>query len=76
MNWRPVTDLPDIRRPIIMRCSSGYIAPNDVAYVTGHFDDEWRPHAPWREYSGDALGEAGLEPTRWIYRDEFEKLVG
>lgn len=67
MHWKPSSEKPKLREPILMRGPSGYVSPNSVAYVSGYFDDEYRPHYPWLCWDGDTVDILGGVPTHWIY---------
>jgi hypothetical protein len=72
IKWLTTSEPPFRREPILMRGVSGYIHPNDIAYVSGYYDDEYRPLAPWRTWSGDCALEDQQSITHWIYLSELE----
>ncbi len=72
MNWRPISERPRIRKPLLMRGPSGYIEPHHECLVSGYYDPEYRPLNPWLDFSGEAVTDStGIEPTHWIYLDEI-----
>lgn len=71
MNWRSISEAPQIRKPILMRASSGYLPPHNEGLISGRYDPEYRPLNPWLDYSGEAVTDGMDEPTHWIYLDEI-----
>lgn len=73
MNWKPITEIPTRRAPIVMRSESGYREPHHIRYEAGYYDPEYRPDCPWLTYSGDRYTDGGELPTHWMYRKDFER---
>lgn len=72
-HWKSVdVEYPEIRRPILMKGDSGYVAPHDVFYVAGFYDPEFCPQSPWLDTQHDCIRERGWKPVCWIYIDELE----
>jgi hypothetical protein len=69
-------EIPVTRKPILMKGPSGYIEPNQVLYVSGYYDSDYRPRSPWIDSQGTCVIELGLVPTHWCYVDLLEKVLG
>jgi hypothetical protein len=65
MVWHPVAELPPEGVPIIIIGKTGYRAPHDRLVISGRFEPEYRPLAPWRTSQNDALSDYGYTPTHW-----------
>lgn len=78
MKWQQigVDPPPIIQKPIIMKGDSGYVDPHGVRYKSGFYDPEYRPAAPYRDWSGGSIQDDGSHPTHWMYVEDFEKLTG
>lgn len=72
IQWKSCkTETPPIRLPILLLAQSGYLAPHDIAIVSGFYDPEWRPLDPWRDCTGDALSDHGWVPQYWARLDSM-----
>jgi hypothetical protein len=73
MNWREADIRPDPGEPILMRGESGYMSPNETAYMSGRYDPAYRPLAPWLDWGGDSVQDALPEgfPKEWCYLREI-----
>jgi hypothetical protein len=69
------TEKPNPGVPIVMKGDSGYIKPNNVMYISGYYDLEYRPRSPWLNSQSTCVEDYGLTPTHWIYVAELEALL-
>jgi len=69
--FTPVTaDTPANDRPVIAIRRSGYTC-SDFEILTARHMPDYRPHSPWRDLSGDAVGDTGNQILGWRYADEL-----
>ena len=69
--WKKTTDKPLQDKPLLLRMASGYVKPHDRLYITGFYNADWRPRAPWRDCRGDSLTdsvpEKDVAELEWVY---------
>lgn len=61
--------VPQDRRPVLAIRVSGY-APVTFEVMTAVYDVD-RPLAPWRDLSGDGVGDSGTDIIGWKAADEW-----
>lgn len=61
--------LPSSDRPVLALRPSSYVCCQ-YEVITARYMPDYRPHSPWRDISGDAIGDSGSDQIiAWCYAD-------
>lgn len=61
--------LPSSDRPVLALRPSSYVCCQ-CEVITARYMPDYRPHSPWRDISGDAIGDSGSDQIiAWCYAD-------